>query len=59
MKAFKILLRVPHLIIAFILLVIFCIVKVLLYVIYYLLEYPLNKILKGIELILKYIILKL
>ena len=59
MKAFKILLRVPHLIIAFILLVIFCIVKVSLYAIYYLLEYPLNKILKGIELILKYIILKL
>jgi len=59
MKALKILLRVPHLIIAFILLVVFCIVKVLLYTIYYVLEYPLDKILKGIESILKYIILKL
>jgi len=59
MKAFKILLRLPHLIIAFVLLVIFCLVKVLSNIIYYLLEYPLNKILKGIESILKYIILKL
>ena len=59
MKALKILLRLPHLIIAFILLVVFCIVKVLLNTIYYLLEYPLNKILKGIESILKYIIIKL
>jgi hypothetical protein len=59
MKALKILLRLPHLIIAFILLVVFCIVKVLSNIIYYLLEYPLNKILKGIESILKYIIIKL
>jgi len=59
MKALKILLRLPYLIIAFILLVVFCIVKVLLNIIYYLLEYPLNKILKGIESILKYIIIKL
>jgi len=59
MKALKILLRLPYLIIAFILLVVFCIVKVLLNTIYYLLEYPLNKILKGIESILKYIIIKL
>ena len=59
MKVLKILFRLPHLIIAFILLVIFCLVKVLLYAIYYLLEYPLNKILKWIESILKYIILKI